>query len=85
MPHLLNGDSSFYFRGANEMIKWDILCKAFKIVPKGQYSDSDDNLASLIRDDEYLGQKLVKYWDMGGKGDGGQKVQTSYKAIIPGV
>lgn len=41
------------------MIKWDILCRVFKIVPKGQYSDSDDNLASLIRDDEYLGQKLI--------------------------
>ena len=59
LSHQLNWDNNnFYFRGVDETMKWNILCKAFKIVPKGQYSDSDEYLATLVRDEESLGKKL---------------------------
>ena len=35
------------------------------IVSKGQYSDNDEYLATLVTDEESLGQKLVKCWERG--------------------
>ena len=61
LSHLFNWE--FLFLSVDETIKWNILYKAL-IVPKGQYSDSDDYLATLVIH-ESLRQNLVKCWERG--------------------